>query len=271
MSKLIKPSDKELFDSVRKFEKKPFRMSHKTAKKESAPVNPAPSSKNEPPPKSNPKPSNPRDVNTQAARTAEQAARNAESRSEELVRDAEGKAKQIVRDAEAAKARILEEAREQGRAQGLLEARQEAEEDRRISSQMVESLATQLKTQESQLMQMLTPRLANLATELAQKIIHREIQKDSTVVMSQAEEAISRILEREKLIIRVNPDDENLMKIHKQALMKMFDGIDKIEVIGDPKIERGGCVVETHLIKVDAQPSSQLEAARKTLLGETEK
>ena len=118
---------------------------------------------------------------------------------------------------------------------------------------------------------MLTPRLASLATELAQKIIHREIEKDPSVVALQAEEAISRILEREKLIIRVNPGDEELMKDHKSALTKMFDGIDKIEVIGDPKVERGGCIVETHLIKVDAQPSSQLEAARKALLGGADK
>lgn len=270
MSKLVKPSDKELSNSVRKSEK-PFRTDRQTAKKESAQVNSAPSPQNDPPAKNNPKPSDPNDMTAQAARTAKQPARDAKSKAEEIIRSAESKAKQIARDAESLKAKILEEARQQGRAEGLLEARQKIEEEHRISSQMLESLVAQLKTQESQLMQLLTPRLANLATELAHKIIHREIEKDSTVVTLQAEEAISRILKREKLIIRVNPDDEELMKKHKQALMKMFDGIDKIEVIGDPKIERGGCVVETNLIKVDAQPSSQLEAARKTLLGEVEK
>jgi flagellar biosynthesis/type III secretory pathway protein FliH len=68
----------------------------------------------------------------------------------------------------------------------------------------------------------------------------------------------------------VNPSDEAVMKEHKEVLKKMFDGTEKIEVIGDSSIESGGCVVETDLIKVDARPSSQLEAAHRALLGEAE-
>ncbi len=266
MSKLIKPSDKELFESARKFEKKPLSPAQKPAKKESAAVNHAPAPEPDPPRKNNLKPSNPEDMIAQAARKAEQIVRDAESKAEGLLRNAKDKVRQLVREAENLKAQAFEGARE-----GTREAQHKSEEQLRISSQMVESLVAQIKAQESQLLQMLTPRLANLATELAQKIIHREIEKDPSIVTLQAEEAISRILDREKLIIRVNPGDEELMKSHKKALMTMFDGIDKIEVIGDSKVERGGCIVETHLVKVDAQPCSQLEAARKTLLGEAEK
>jgi flagellar biosynthesis/type III secretory pathway protein FliH len=249
LSKLIKPSDKELFNSVKKFEKASLNIGQESAKKESATVNPAPSPKREPPARNNPKQPNP----------------------EDLIAQAERKAGQIVHDAEKQADRIREEAHKQGYSEGLLKTQDEAREQLQLSSRMIDSLVAQIKTQESQLMQMLTPRLANLATELAQKILHREIEKDPSVVTLQAQEAINRILEREKLIIRVNPADEELMKNHKPALMKMFDGIDKIEVVGDPKVERGGCIVETHLVKVDAQPSSQLEAAKKTLLGGTEK
>ena len=88
---------------------------------------------------------------------------------------------------------------------------------------------------------------------------------------SQAEEAITKLLERDKLVIRVNPADEDLMKEHKAALLRMFDGTEKIEVISDAGVERGGCIVETDLVKVDAQPCTQLQAARKALLAEEER
>jgi flagellar biosynthesis/type III secretory pathway protein FliH len=249
LSKIIKPSDKELFGSAKKFEKKPFAMGANPAKGARHSGNPSSSHKNNPGSKRGTKQTNTSD----------------------LVGEAELQAEQIVSKAESSAAQIREQAREQGRAEGLEVAAKKAEEQLQASSQMLDSLVAQLKAQETELMRLLSPRLASLATELAQKIIHREIEKDSSVVTTQAEEAISKILEREKLIIRVNPADEDLMKKHKAQLMKIFDGIEKIEVIADKKVERGGCVVETTLIKVDAQPSSQLEAARKTLLGEAEK
>lgn len=249
MSKIIKPSDKELFGSAKKFEKKPFALGANPAKGARPSGNPSSSHKNNPGSKHGAKQTNTSD----------------------LIAEAERQAQQIVSEAEKSAARIREQAREEGRAEGLEEAAKKAEEQLQASSRMLDSLAAELKAQESELMRLVSPRLASLATELAQKIIHREIEKDSSVVTTQAEEAVNKILEREKLIIRVNPADKDVMKNHKARLMTMFDGIDKIEVIADKKVERGGCIVETNLIKVDAQPSSQLEAARKTLLGEAEK
>ncbi|UCD58224.1 MAG: hypothetical protein JSV16_03680 [Candidatus Hydrogenedentota bacterium] len=249
MSKIIKPHEKEVFCSVKKFEQKSLASNARRIINAGAPGNPPMAPKNNP---------NPRRVTQQAS-------------PKDLTAECEREAEQIVREAKQRAAQVRQQARKQGRAEGLKEAKEKIEEQLRVSSQLLESFIGQMKAQEAELMQLLTPRLADLAAELAQKIIHKEIEANSSVVTSQAEEAISKILEREKLIIRVNPADEELMKQHKAALMKMFDGIEKIEVIGDTNIERGGCIVETNLIRVDAQPSSQLGAARRTLLGEIEK
>ncbi len=248
MSKIIKPSDKELFESVRSFRKKPLPLNLKPTGEERAPKKPTSAPKNNPHYEHVPEEPTPADLLAEARRQAEEIVGEAERRAEE----------------------IRERAREQGRTEGFESATKTTEKHLEASSQMLASFTDQMKARESELIQTLTPKLANLATDLARKIIHREIEGDSSVVTSQAEEAISKILEREKLIIRVNPSDEELMKYHKEALGRMFDGIDKIEVIGDANVERGGCIVETNLIKVDAQPGSQLEFARKTLMTEAE-
>jgi flagellar assembly protein FliH len=164
-----------------------------------------------------------------------------------------------------------ERGRAEGYAQGKEEGRRETDELIKTSSRVLDLLVSQLKAQEADMMRMLSPRLVDLATELARRIIHREVLLDASLVTSQAEEAVQKILEREKLIIRVNPADEQIMKAHKPSLMAMFDGIDKIEVIGDPSIEQGGCIVETHMVKVDAQPESQLQAAKRALAPEESK
>jgi flagellar assembly protein FliH len=188
-----------------------------------------------------------------------------------IIQEAEASAGTTIEEAKSRSQDIFRQARERGRSDGADEVRGQAERRYQASAQMLSSFIEQMKKREAELMQSLSPRLADLAIELAEKIIHKKLEQDSSPVARQAEWAIAKILEREKLLIRVNPSDEESMKEHKTTLTEMFDGIDKIEVIADTDVERGGCIVETDLIKVDAQPHTQLKAARNLLEDEIEK
>ncbi len=291
MSKIIKPSNKKIFQSARRFEKRPLLLEPEPEKTARVPDAPPPVTKDDRDSKPRPKRDHSRrfvkeaklkaeHVVREAKREAgqmagearlknEQTVQEAESRAEQATLEAEKKAEQIIEEAEKKADAIREEAREQGRSEGFEEAAQKGEEDLQAASETLRSLVARMETREAELIQFLTPMLANLSIEVARKIIHKEIADNSSIVISQAEKAISKILEREKLLIRVHPSDEGVMKDHKAELKDMFDGIDKIEVIGDSSVERGGCIVETNLVRVDTQPKSQLEAARMTLLDET--
>lgn len=249
MSKVIKSYENDARAKIRKFEKKIFEIESGSADDPAAAFS---SEASELAP-------SPVDACTPAELVAE-----AERHAEELISAAR-------KESEAIRQKANEQGYAEGFAKGVEESEKKGEERIKFSVQALDSLAKQLKSQESEMMGMLSPRLADLATEMTRKIIHREVRLDPSIVKMQAEEAIKKILERDKLIIRVCPEDERAMKSHKTALMSLFDGIDKIEVVGDPSIERGGCIVETHLVKVDAQPTSQLQAARKALQPETEK
>jgi flagellar assembly protein FliH len=184
---------------------------------------------------------------------------------DETLREAEKSARQMIDEAKDRAEQILNQARERGRSDGAEEIRVEFERRHQNSTRMLSSFIEQMKKRDAELASSLASRLVDFATELAAKVIHKEIRQDMTLVTRQSEQAITKILEREKLIIRTNPSDEELMKEHKPTLVAMFDGIDRIEVIADPEIERGGCVIETDIIKVDAQPRAQLKAARAAL------
>jgi flagellar biosynthesis/type III secretory pathway protein FliH len=250
LSKLIKPDDGKAFQSARKFRKEHFPLTR------------------EPSPKEDLYPDFGLKVNPTSGHSNPEALAGAVRN---VIEDAEEKAEQIVREAQTRADDILRQARERGRADGVEEGREKIETQRRASAELISSFIEQVKERQAELVQSLAPGLAALAAELAQKIIHREVNKDSSLAMKQAEQAIAKLLKREKLIIRVNGADEELMKEHKPALQRMFDGIDKIDIISDPEVERGGCIVETDLIKVDAQPGSQLRAASRTILDGEEK
>jgi flagellar assembly protein FliH len=247
LSKIIKPADEKAFESAEKFKKELFRPGIRPKAGEDDVFG-------------DDAPGRPEFNVTESAAEAAEKLKKAEGRAELIIREAEERAEGIYR-----------QARERGRADGAREAAELAGQERRKSEKTLASFIARMKERESDLAKSLVPGLAELAAELASKIIHREVARDSLMATRQAEQAIRKIIERESLLIRVNPSDEESMKGHKPLLAKMFDGVNKIEVIGDPKVERGGCIVETDHIKVDAQPGTQLNAARRALIDEAEK
>jgi flagellar assembly protein FliH len=269
---LIKPGDTKAFESAIKFKKELFRVDRASSGSAEDITDEMDRVEGE----------EPQGRIEKARLKAERLIGEADEKAERLIGEANEKAGLIKAQAADEAERMLTEAkdqaedifrkaRERGRADGAQEVREQAERRHDASAKMLSSFIEQMKKRESDMTQSIVPKLAGLAADLAEKIIHREIGRDSSLATRQAEQAITRILERDRLLIRVNPSDEKLMKEHKPTLMEMFDGIDRIEVIGDPEVEPGGCIVETDLIKVDAQPRAQIKAARSAILKETEK
>lgn len=271
MSRLIKPDDTKIFQSATRFSTKPFRIKLASAEESGAAVESATAAEARLPTTVETDLSGSVRSIEDAQEEAKRLIEEAEERAGQIESEAKEEAERIVDDARNRADDIYRQARERGRADGKEEVAKEAERRHKASAGMLATFVEQMKAREKELAESLTPRLAELAAELAKKIIHREVGRDSSIVTRQAEHAIAKILERGKLLIRVNPSDEESMREHKPTLVQMFDGIDKIEVFPDTGVERGGCVVETDLIKVDAQPRAQLETARKTILGESEK
>jgi len=265
LSKLIKPGDTAAFRSAEKFEKDPFHLDHLAPLERDIPEESLRGAESEP------KPINPADLTLKADEKADRIVSEAEETARRLIQETEASVKKTIEKAERRAEDIFRQARERGRSDGAEEVREQAERQQQASTKMLSSFVEQMKKREAELTQSLAPRLADLAIELAEKIVHKKLEQDPKPVVRQAEWAIGKILERDKLIIRVNPSDEQAMKEYKTSLVEMFDGIDKIEVIGDIGVERGGCVVETDLIKVDAQPHTQLKAARNVLMSEIQK
>jgi flagellar assembly protein FliH len=266
LSKLIKPDDERIFQSARKFEKDSFRLDRLSPAGND--IRDEAVEEGDRPEDHRPEPDTVDPVRLIAEAKEEAARILKEARN--IIREAEASATRTIEDAKSRSQDIFRQARERGRADGAEEVRAQAERRHRARAEMISSFVEQMKKREAELLESLSPQLAEFAIELAEKIVNKKLEHDSQMATRQAERAIAKILERDKLLIRVNPSDEGAMKEHKAALIELFDGIDKIEVIADGNVERGGCVVETDLLKVDAQPHTQLEAARNVLADENQ-
>jgi len=106
----------------------------------------------------------------------------------------------------------------------------------------------------------------SLAIEIAKKIVKREIEKDDEFIINQVREAIKRVIGVERIRIRVNPEDEKLVKELKPELLQIADSARDIVVEPDPGVERGGCIIESELGNVDARISTQFSLIENSLL-----
>lgn len=106
----------------------------------------------------------------------------------------------------------------------------------------------------------------SLAVEIAKKIVKKEIEKDDDFIVNQVKDAIKRVIGVERIKLRINPEDEKLIKELKPELLQIADSTRDIIVEPDPSIEKGGCIIESELGNVDARISTQFSLIENSLL-----
>lgn len=106
----------------------------------------------------------------------------------------------------------------------------------------------------------------SLAVEIARKIVKKEIERDDNFVINQVKDAIKRVIGVERIKLRINPEDEKLIKELKPELLQIADSTHDIIVEPDPSIERGGCIIESELGNVDARISTQFSLIENSLI-----
>jgi len=103
----------------------------------------------------------------------------------------------------------------------------------------------------------------NLSCMIAEKIIKREIDKDS-IIPANLKESVKKVLGANNVIIKVNPSDyTEIIKESKSLLLE--DSFSKVQFVEEIRIERGGCFIETEIGNVDARISSQFSEIKKNL------
>ncbi|MGH9017353.1 MAG: FliH/SctL family protein [Acidimicrobiales bacterium] len=99
-----------------------------------------------------------------------------------------------------------------------------------------------------------------LAFELAEALITRELSLSSSAGIDAVTRAVALVPEGEDLVVRLHPGDV-VTPEQLQALVPDTS----VKVVHDPDIEPGGCVVEAGPCRIDAQIRPAIERARALL------
>ena len=188
-----------------------------------------------------------------------------------IVEQARRKADAIVADAQERAARLEQDAEE--RMEGLLQQRaaEEAARVRAEESAEFEEAAGQLldRFQKSAdvALDNLAAQVATLAAGVASRIIRRKVEADEEIVLEVVSEAVEQLSDIKRLRIVLNPADEATVSAQQEALLKRVGQLERLEIVADETIQRGGCLLDSDRGEVDARVESQLDVIWKRVTG----
>lgn len=172
----------------------------------------------------------------------------------QIVEDANLIASETAARAELEAAQLRREALEQGREQS--------------ASEFNETLANAYQKRDATLRD-IEPEVLKLAVKIAEKIIGRELQTDRKAIADMVAAALRNVRQQERLIIRVNPSDLATVEEFKSSLNHAGRAT-FLDFEPDPKIQSGGCIIESEVGTVDARLETQLKILERALLRQAE-
>ncbi len=107
--------------------------------------------------------------------------------------------------------------------------------------------------------------LLRLAVKIAEKILGRELKSDRKAIIDIVANALRQARRNEMITVRVNPADLPVIEEHGQRLERA--GREQfLDIVPDPQVAKGGCVIESESGAIDAQLETQLRVLERALL-----
>jgi flagellar assembly protein FliH len=105
--------------------------------------------------------------------------------------------------------------------------------------------------------------MVQLILAIAERVVHREITLDRGLLVGMARAALDRLGEHASATIRLHPDDYSAIASTAAA----HQG-GQVQVVGDPVVSRGGCLVQSDFGFLDVSPDAQFRELARALLDE---
>jgi flagellar assembly protein FliH len=152
-------------------------------------------------------------------------------------------------------------AREEGLAEGQAEGRA------RINA-AVDALAEaerEIRAREEAFLRAAEQSAVELAIAIAAKIVGGSVQARPETVLDVVAGALLRTSARHQLVIEVNPEDLEVVAESAEGLAARLGGVQRLDVVAERRVERGGCIVRTEEGEIDARIGSQLDRVAELL------
>jgi flagellar assembly protein FliH len=104
--------------------------------------------------------------------------------------------------------------------------------------------------------------MVQLALSIARRIVGREISLDRSLIVAMARVAVERLGSHASATVRLHPDDYAAIA----AALSHHTDSPHVQVVADPAVQRGGCLVDSDFGFMDVSPDAQFDELARRLL-----
>jgi len=181
-----------------------------------------------------------------------------------LLHDAAAHANELIASARANVENLEEAARRTGHERGSEAGREDVASEMSEMVTTLRGLITSARDERHTVIEGAESELVTLAMAIAEHVVHQHIAVEPSVVLENVRGALTRLVSREVVTLRVHPADLETIREYRDSLVASND-VERLRVIEDQRVDRGGVVLETESGTLDAKIGTQLREARKAL------
>ena len=169
------------------------------------------------------------------------------------------KAEELLEETQRKTAFLEKEAYEKGFEQGEKDGVNLGYKKIARSVEQIERLLEEIGNLKEEILKQFEKEILALVFSIAEKIIHRKIQEDDTIIHEAVLEAIHSVTEKSQIVIKVNPEDFESVEKMKPEFFSTFKDLKSVVVTPDLSVNRGGCLLETPYGDIDAGVEARLD------------
>jgi flagellar assembly protein FliH len=207
-----------------------------------------------------------RDAEETAETLLAEAARQAELRRDQAEKEMAKWREERLQVIEEMAQQRYEQARQEGYAAGYEAGKQAAMEEERERVERAGRLLEQAHSEKERIINEAEPFLVGLSTEIARKIIGRELAAAPEQVLAMVGEVLRRSRVHGEITVCVNHRFYDFVAENRAELLALLDGQAELSIIPDYSVQDEGCVIRTPLGSVDAKIDTQLKEIKQVLL-----
>jgi flagellar biosynthesis/type III secretory pathway protein FliH len=186
---------------------------------------------------------------------------------ERMIKEAESAALTLVSGALARASEVQERAQSSGHDEGYKVGHEAASAELKPVIATFRDLVEGVRAARQAVITSAEPELVRLAMAIAERIVHTEVANNQNVIVENVRNALTRLVTREVVTLRVNPTDLDTIRQYRDSIVAASD-VEHLRVVEDQRVDRGGVVVETEAGTIDAKIATQLREAKRALLTE---
>ena len=187
------------------------------------------------------------------------------SEKEKIISKARQDAERIKQEARSAAEKIEQEAYQQGVIHGKKAGKASVEQEWSAQLEALKKINDELARIKREYYGAHYDSLIDLVFSITRKVLHQELSTNHTIVTAIVRSAIEHAIDREKLKIRINPEDMQECENRKNDFIRELEGIKQLIFEADQSIERGGAVVEYSFGEIDARIEQQLQEVEREI------